>query len=241
MSRIIPLRDYFVFNGRSSLEFKVRISGNGTYKTAERDVESIVVPGRNGELTVDRKRFKNVAQYYDAFIVDDYQTNLSSFINHLFTLPGYQRLEDSYHLEEFRLARFLGPMDPESVMDESGRFRVEFDCKPQRYLKSGEREIVIEGSETITLINPSMQTALPKITVTSGTGEMIFNNQHVTLSSNNGATIIDSELMDAYEGTTNRSANLTLTDGYPVLNEGSNGITIPAGMTVKLRPRWWKI
>ena len=241
MTRVIPIRDYLIYNGMNSLDYKVRISGNGTYRAAERDIESVVVPGRNGELTIDRNRFKNSQQTYDAYIVDGYQENLSAFMNGLLSSAGYSRLEDSYHLDEFRMARFLGPVDPESVMDEAGRFELVFDCKPQRYLKQGEEEITIGPSETKVLFNPSPMTALPRIVVTSGTGDIVVNMQHCTLTANNGATVIDSELMDCYEGTVNRSGSLTLSDGYPRLIAGENSISVPAGMTIKIQPRWWKL
>lgn len=241
MTRVIPIFDNFVFDGINSLDYKVRISGDGTYRSAERDIESVTVPGRNGDLTIDRKRFKNSKQYYDAFITVNYQDNLSDFINAMLASPGYHRLEDSYHPGEYRMARYVGPLEPESFMDESGKFEIEFDCAPQRYLKTGEIPVVITGPATVQLFNPTWQTALPKITVTAGTGDIVVNSQHCVLAVNNGSTVIDSEIQDTYEGSTNRNGNITLSGGYPVLVPGANSVSIPAGVSVSIVPGWWKL
>ena len=50
----------FQFNGRSSSEFGVYISGGGTYNAPERDVEFMAMPGRSGDLLIDNGRFKNI-------------------------------------------------------------------------------------------------------------------------------------------------------------------------------------
>lgn len=240
MTRIIPLLDYFIFAGKSSLEFRVRISGNGTYKTAERVTETVIVPGRNGDLTIDDKRFGTVDYVYEAYIVDNFDENYSGLINYLLSKKGNHRLEDSYHLDEFRMAKFNGPIEPNVLMAEAGSFDISFRVQPQRFLKSGEREITLSAG-TFKVKNPTLMTALPKITVTSGTGDLVIGSQHAVLSANNGNTVIDSELQDCYEGTTNRNPDLALSDGFPALGEGFTEITVPAGMTVKLQPRWWKL
>ena len=239
--RIIPLLDYFIFAGKSSLDYMVRISGNGTYKTAERIAESVIVPGRNGDLTIDSHRFSTSEQFYEGYIVDDFIENYEGFVNFLLSHPGNERLEDSYHLDEFRIARFAGPVDPSTIMDEAGRFKITFKCQPQRYLKIGEKDIEITGAKTLRLTNPTRMTALPKIVVTSGTGTITIGSQTATLDANNGATVIDSELQDCYEGSTNRNANLTLSDGFPELKDGATDISVPAGMSIKIQPKWWRL
>ena len=72
MKRIIPIFDYFVFAGKSSLDFWARISGNGTHHAPERHIETVIVPGRNGDLTISDDRYGTVDQTYDGFIVDNF-------------------------------------------------------------------------------------------------------------------------------------------------------------------------
>ena len=241
MTRVIPLWDYFIFAGKSSLEFRVRVSGNGTHNIPERIIETLTVPGRNGDLTIRDEGFKTVNQTYDAYIVDDFMMNFSAMANYLQSMRGNQRLEDSYHLDEFRMATFAGPIDPETVMDEAGKFTLTFKCQPQRYLKIGEQATVIGAGVTKNLRNPSLMEALPLIRVT-GNGTFTINGDSVTVANSTSTITIDSDLQDCYEGTTNRNQNVTFSAGvYPALKAGNNIIVVPAGMTVSIIPRWWKL
>ena len=242
MSRYIPLFDSFVFNGKSSLDFKCKISGNETFRRPARDITSIEVPGRNGELTIDNGRYKNVTIPYNCFISENIRENLSSLINWLTQSPGYSRLEDTYHPGEYRMARYTGPLDPEVFYAEDGRFDLEFDCQPQRWLMSGEQPVEVPAGGSVVLINPTLKAALPKIVVTAGTGQIGIGSQTVTLSANNGATTIDSEMQDTYEGATNRNGNVSFSNGrYPELAPGTTTITAGAGMTLAVYPRWWQL
>ena len=175
--RYIPLFDSFVFNGKSSLDFKCKISGNETFRRPARDITSIEVPGRNGELTIDNGRYKNVTIPYNCFIAENIRENLSSLINWLSQSPGYSRLEDSYHPNEYRMARYTGPLDPEVFYAEDGRFDLEFDCQPQRWLTSGEQPVEVSAGSSVVLVNPTLKTALPKIVVTAGTGQIGIGSQ----------------------------------------------------------------
>ena len=246
MKRIIPLYDFFTYAGKSSLDFRVRISGNGTHHAPERHIETVIVPGRNGDLTISDERFGTVDQSYDGFIVDDFMDNYSGLVNWLLSHRGNQRLEDSYHPDEFRMARFTGPIDPQTVMDEAGKFTLTFKCQPQRFLKIGEHEIIINPNQTKAFKNPTIMKALPMITV-SGTGTFTISQNGtvintVELDQNNGATVIDSELQDCYEGTINRNPAVTFTNGYPVF-EGNAITEIAAGtgITLRVKPRWWRL
>lgn len=241
MTRFIPVWDYFIFAGKSSLDFRVRISGNGTHNIPERITETVTVPGRNGDLTIRDDGFKTVDQTYDAYIVDDFMRNFSAMANYLQSMRGNQRLEDSYHLDEFRLATFAGPIDPNTIMDEAGKFTLTFKCQPQRFLKSGENETVIGAGTSKNLRNPSLMDALPLIRVT-GNGTFTINGDSVTVADSTGTITIDSDLQDCYEGTANRNQNVTFSAGvYPALHTGNNTVSVPAGMSVSIIPRWWKL
>lgn len=240
--RKIPIYEYLIFNGRSSLDFKVRISGAGTYKSPERDISSIEIPGRNGSLTLDNGRFKNVRTTYEAFIAEEFEENFSAFKNFLQQDSDYHRLEDTYHPDEYRMARFLGPLDPDVKFNEAGSFTLSFDRMPQRWLTSGESPTRISSAAAVTLYNPTQYKALPKIVVTAGTGQIRVNDTILTLTANNGATVIDSEMQDCYEGATNRNKQLTLNSGsYPALEPGSNVISVASGIVIEIYPRWWRV
>ena len=242
MSRIIPIWEYFIYNGKNSLDFNVKIS-EGDYGAAERDITSVEIPGRSGDLTLDNGRFRNRDMKIPGYIAKDFEPSLNAFLNHMLQDSGYHRYEDTYHPDVFVMARYTGPFEPEKViMAESGAFTLTFRRMPQKWLKSGETAVPVDDTASVTLNNPTAFTALPLIRVTSGTGTITINNTVVELTENNGATVIDSEAQECYEGTTNRNGDLVLTTGeFPQLVPGANTVTVGSGMVIELIPRWWRI
>lgn len=237
-----PVWDYFIYNGRNCLDFNVKIS-EGDYGSAERDITTLEVPGRSGDLTLDNGRFKNRRMKIPAYIVKDFEPSLNAFMAFMLQDSAYHRYEDTYHPDYFVLARFTGPFEPDSVtFGEAGAFSLEFDRQPQKWLKSGEIPVTVTDAAAVTLNNPTPFTAKPLIRVLAGTGTITVGNTVVELTANNGATIIDSEAQECYEGSTNRNGDLTLTTGgFPALDPGESVISVGSGVTIEVVPRWWRI
>ena len=55
--------NYLTYGGRSTKEFNVWISGTGTFNAPERDYTKEEIIGRNGDLTFDNGRYKNIHKY----------------------------------------------------------------------------------------------------------------------------------------------------------------------------------
>lgn len=231
------MRNYFTFNGISSKDFGVYISGSGTFDGAERDIESISVPGRNGELTIDNGRYKNRVIEYPAFIYRDFPVNVDGLRNFLLSQSGYKRLEDSYHSEEFYLARYRGDFKADVIENlKGGNFVLSFDAYPQRFLKTGEIPVAVATGSS--LWNETSQIAKPLIRA-YGTGTISINGYALTVSSANQYTDIDCDLQEAYKGTTNCNGNVSGT--FPELMPGANAITITGFSQTEIIPRWWKL
>lgn len=230
----------FTFAGKSSQDFGVWISGSGTFNAPARDVETLSIPGRNGDLTHDNGRFSNITVSYPAFISWRFQPRIDSFRAFLASQVGYQRLEDSYHPEEFRLAMYRSGLEVSpTARNLAGSFNIQFDCKPQRYLKDGERQRTLTGSGT--LRNPTDFPALPLIRA-FGTGDFTINGIKVTISSADEYTDIDSDLQDAYKGTANCNGNIVLDNEiFPELVPGNNEISMSGVTQLIITPRWWTI
>lgn len=233
--------NWIIFNGKSLKDFGVYISGSGTYNAAARDVEVIEIPGRNGTLTRDKGRYKSVLLSYPAFIIRNFDNNVSALRNWLLTQHGNVRLEDTYHPEEFRLARFSDEFSTEPV-DElyAGNFTMTFECQPQRFLKDGEKVREFTAASN-TLLNEQLTTALPLIRA-YGTGYFTINGIKVTINTADSYTDIDCDLQEAYKDTlaTNCNGNITLNDGeFPKLTPGNNTIAISGLSKLEIKPRWW--
>lgn len=234
-----PIYESLTYDGLSSLSFGVRISGDETYKSPERDVERIEIPGRNGDLTIDRNRFKSYEQSYSCFLVDDFDHNLSNFKAFLLSTSKFRRLEDTYHPDEFRMAQYIGPLEPEVFFNEAGQFSLKFWCKPERWLKSGEEVVTLTKNGTIK--NPTFNISKPLIRI-YGKGEIKIGNSVISvLKSGNRYIDFDCDTFNAFEGLDNRNSHLKII-GSPFLHQGENGILIGDGVSkIEIKPRWWVV
>lgn len=235
------MRNYFIYDGEDSRDYGVYISGSNVFNAPERSINTVTVPGRNGTLTIDNGRFENIDLEYPAFIYDNFKANIADLRNFLLSAPGYRRLEDTYHPNEYRMARYISGLEVAPTdMRTEGEFNLVFDCMPQRFLKSGEEETELTSSGSV--INPTEHAARPMMRV-YGTGILGVGSESVTITTNPAYIDIDCEMMDAYYGTTNCNSYITLSSGeFPVLSPGYNGITLGTGITkVIITPRYWII
>ena len=150
---INPPNHFIMFDGQNLADWGLHISGDKTFGAPERDVDEVEVPGRNGTLTYDNGRFNNYDLEYEGGIVSDdtvdFEYKIRRLRSFLCSRYGYKRLEDTYHPDEFRLAKFVDGLDPDVTQLQGGTFDLKFDCKPQRFLKSGEEAIVMTASGSI--------------------------------------------------------------------------------------------
>lgn len=233
------MRNYFTLDGVDSRDFGVYISGKGTFNASARDYNMIPVPGRNGDLVGPEKRFQNGTLVYPAFIYANFKQNIADFRNFLLSLVGYHDLIDSYHPTEIRKVLFQGPFNAEVVTkNDAGSFDIEFICKPQRFLTSGQQVTTLTADGSIT--NPTLFDSQPLMRV-YGVGALGVGSQTVTITQADVYTDIDCEMMDAFKGTANKNPYVQLTDhNFPVFKPGVNNISLGTGITkVEITPRWW--
>lgn len=242
-------RNYLIIDGKSSYDFNMYISGGGTFSSPEKAYEEVEVPGKNGKLIFeegeDGQTYKNVIVSYDSFIHPEFDLNFSKLKGYLLTRKGYFRLEDTYHPDEYRLASFQNAIEPDMHQTlKTGEFTLEFNCKPQRFLKIGEVDTTYVTTSVI--FNKTDQIAKPLIRA-YGTGTFTISNSSGTRSirissAPAGYTDIDTDLMDAYAGSTNCNGYITLVNSkFPVLYPGQNTISMSGISRVIITPRWWII
>lgn len=174
-------------------EYDVYISGDAVFNSPARDVEMIEIPGRNGAYALDKRRYKNIDVTYPAGLGTkneaEFRRKIEDLRNALSSKVGYQRLEDDYNGEEYRLAVYKSGLDVNPTMLRAGQFDIVFDCKPQRFLKIGEIETPVTSGGILT--NPTLFESHPLILV-DGYGEFDINGEPITIQQ--GAVIGDTTL-----------------------------------------------
>lgn len=232
--------NYFSYAGKMSTDFGVWISGEATYQSPSKDIEAVVIPGRNGSLSIDNGRFQNINIPYNAYIIDDFERNFDALKAYLTSFTGYQRLADTYHPDYYRLARFYSAVEPEMTqLNRHGKFTLNFDCDPRRFLKSGEIPYTATSSDV--MFNPTQFASAPLLRV-YGTGTLTISGVSITITAADSYTDIDCELQEAYKNSVNCNSNIVLVNGkFPAMPAGDNEISMSGISRVEITPRWWTI
>jgi phage-related protein len=252
-----------IFNGFSTVDAGVVIQTPPVYEFPSRRSEVIQIQGKNGDIVIDKNSFNNVNREYNLASVfrknDSFIGNVRVLVDWLSSVSGYARLEDSYEPEYFRLAMFRSGGQLPNFYDKATAMVVRFECKPQRFLKTGEIGIEFTRSTNPDsnfhkIENHTKYLALPEINVTGGvvsievrSGDDYNNPDNKTILTVTDNTIlekitIDSDIQDVYTDSSFLNNKVEVTNGFPKLYPGNNWIRITylsAETVVTIKPRWW--
>lgn len=180
---MVMIKHNLTYGNVSANDHGIYISGEGVYNAPERVVELVSIPGRNGALTIDQGHFDNITIEYPCFTFatsqEEFRRIVNNFKNAMIAQGGYQRLQDDYNPNEYRMALFVEGIEFEPV--QYGRactFTLTFNCKPQRYLTIGDDEVTVSDGDTIN--NPTLYDAEPLLMV-EGYGDVEFNGYHINI------------------------------------------------------------
>ena len=230
-----------IFNNKSSADCRIQVAHPPGYAYPERDYTITHIPGRNGDIIQDNGCYKNVERTYEVSFDapdEDFATYANAVSAWLHSTTSYARLEDSNEPNYYRMATYQESNIFENLYNQAGTATIVFECKPQRFLKTGETPVAIESGESI--LNPTGFDAYPLIQVIGTSGVLTINDSTIAFSSIDSYTMLDCELQDAYKETTNK--NSTISGTFPVLKPGSNTISWTGNISsVIITPRWWTI
>lgn len=173
----------FIFDGENSRTYGVYVTDVKVFGTPVRNVEMVTIPGRNGAFSLDNGNFENIEiKYTCAMSADtpaDFNDAISDLRNMLASRIGYKRLEDEINTAEYRMAVYKGGLEVPTMNKKTGTFDVVFDCKPQRFLKSGETAVSVADGGTIT--NPTLFDARPMLEV-YGYGNINIDGETINIA-----------------------------------------------------------
>lgn len=171
------------FDDIDSKQYGVYITGEAVFDAPTRDVEMIEIPGRNGSYAFDKGRFNNIKVTYPAGIFgkdeSEFAQAISEFRNALASKKGYCRLTDDYNPNEYRMGVYAGGLEVAPAQLKAGEFDITFNCKPQRFLTSGEIRSLLPIRAT--LENPTLFDAKPLLELT-GYGNLVINDDVITVN-----------------------------------------------------------
>lgn len=241
------IRKHFEFNGKSSLDYGLYITGSSTYNFTSKSIEKMSVPGRNGDLLVSNDRYENQTYTLTVgfFDTSNFHEKARNIRNWLMSADGYCRLEDDYHPDEYRMAVYTGGADISVTDLVHGEFELSFDCKPQHFLKSGEIKQTFTTTGDIKGSENQIYLAEPLVRI-YGTGTLTIGLGTITVLKA-GTSYIDIDCAEcyAYEDYNNRNENISVSfnsqeHAFPKIGAESKHIAFPSTITkVEVTPRWW--
>lgn len=250
------MKNCFVFGGKSSLDFGLRVEKPQIAKKPKPRVTKVTVPGSSRDFFYQEEGFDNVEIAYQTWCLEKERDLVLSRVGEISQwLAGeeYLILSDTYDPEHFRLARCCEPLDPEILLRRAAKQNIIFSCDPYRYLWEGRERLKISvpegevsGIRKLELFNTGWQTR-PLIQV-SGSGDITISVYSRDCKAWEGTFSISGDLevdSDVMETQLNGSPanHLKTAAGYPVLESGRCRVEISGESTATvssafLTPRW---
>lgn len=232
----------FTFNGISSASFGLLVNNVSNFGAPSRVVDRIQVPYRNGALLLDTGTYTNYIVTYQVALINDAIADTRALAKWLLQPQGYCELSDSYNTGEFRYAAYYNDLNYTMAhLNRYGQATISFDCKPQRYLTSGQEAIEITG-DVRALANPTGFVSNPLVVIT-GNGTCSVGGASITVTNNSHAQTItiDSESMQCYRGSTNMNAYVTMPSGFPKMDADTTTVDVGTVGKIDITPRWWQL
>lgn len=139
-----------VIGGVSIDQYGAVVNSSGIYAKPKRDYEMVHIPGRNGDLHIDNGGWQNVDVTYTVVFPangESFTERYNRLFNALMAQTGYLRIEDDFDVEHFRMGVLSDISNIKTGSDANGICKIKLDCKPQRFLKSGDDGVVAELGE----------------------------------------------------------------------------------------------
>lgn len=232
----------FYLDGVDARSVGIRLQSPVEFSEAVPIIEAQTIPGRNGDLIWETGSYENRSGEAVCFCLQkDVDRAISNAGRFLMGKKGYRRLETSDDPDHYWMARVENSPQIAMRVRTLAPFEIGFDCKPQRFVKSGEFPIYVDSSCYIH--NPYGMEASPMIRVYgSGAGEIMVGDCTVELHDIIDGMILDSDTQNAYSHTSVNLNSTIYAPEFPVLKDGDNYISFSGGVErLEIIPRWWEL
>ncbi|MFP5521278.1 hypothetical protein [Peptococcus simiae] len=235
---------YFIYKGRSSREFGLRILNDMSLQVPEYDIEFVEIPGRDGDLALDNKRYKSVDRSFRCHLIPPKGQTLDQAVvaiaAWLSLQPGYHKLQWSGEPGYFWQAIYVQGINIVESLRQFGAVELTFRCQPGKYLAIGEQWVNLPPGEKITLHNPGNLPAYPlwKAPAENGQAERRIS---ITINRTEGITFVDAQGDISYDAGSHifsGKADEVIYRRLPFLPAASAVELTARGGPVYMQPRW---
>jgi len=221
---------YFIYKNISSIDMGILLNELPPIIKAQRDMNKIVIPGRDGFLTEDFATYGSIIKTCKCTILD-----IADVDEVLSWLEGSGEVIFSNQDDRKYQASIINQIPFEKIIDQWHKFVVVFDCQPFALMVDNQN-ITLTASGTI--YNRGTYKSKPIIKI-YGTGAitLTINGTSIYLTDVVDYITIDSVIMDCYKGTALKNSDMT--GDFPELTTGTNTISWTGTVTsVVITPNW---
>ena len=221
---------YFIFNEINSNDLGIIVKNMPLIPLAEKDIESILITGRNGNLHIDNGTYRSISYTIDCVISD-----VSRIDDIKKILNGTSKLVLSKYKDRYFVATVKNQVSFDKYLNVLQEFPLQFEFQPIAY---GNELIEKTISSSTNNLEIGGNTSISPVIIVNGVGTFSINNIAIQVLESD--IIIDCDLMNCTKNNLNVN-NKVILDKFPTLNPIENQIILNEGITsiiLQYRKRW---
>lgn len=230
----------FTFNGVSSITHGLRVTSDYVINSTGNDVETVSVPGRDGDLLISKNRLKSVTIELPCTVLSSRKlTDAESDISNWLNVDGYKDLTLSWDPDFIYRSAFIETFEIASLMRQFGKVKLNFLTYPVKFYKQGRTTQTLSNGATVNGLGNVK--ANPVITlVGSGDCTLTINGRKTKLRAVQNTITLDMQARQVFSGNLPAWDKVVRAPQYqmPYLDAGRNLISWDGDFTVKMAPYW---
>lgn len=230
----------FTFNGVSSTTHGLRVTSDYIISSTGSDVETVAVPGRDGDLLISKNRLKSVTIELPCTVLSNRKlTDAESDISNWLNVDGYKDLTLSWDPDFIYRSAFIETFEIASLMRQFGKVKLNFLTYPVKFYKQGRTTQTLSNGATVNGLGNVK--ANPVITlVGSGDCTLTINGRKTKLRAVQNTITLDMQARQVFSGNLPAWDKVVRAPQYqmPFLDAGRNLISWDGDFTVKMAPFW---
>lgn len=230
----------FTFNGVSSTTHGLRVTSDYVINSTGNDVETVAVPGRDGDLLISKNRLKSVTLELPCTLLSNRKlTDAESEISNWLNVDGYKDLTLSWDPDFIYRSAFIETFEIAGLMRQFGKVKLNFLTYPVKFYKQGRVKQTLMNGATVNGIGNV--NAKPIITLRgSGDCTLTINGRKTKLRGIQNTIVLDMQANQVYSGNLPAWDKVVRSPQFqmPYLDYGRNLISWDGSFTAEMIPNW---